>query len=76
MFISLTASDNGQAVDIRADEVQGVQVLDRANTHLFLRGGTDIVVRESPARIKAAVSTVMGWGTVGPRATQYEGGRW
>lgn len=76
MFIALTASDNGQAVDLRADEVQGVQYLDRANTHVFLRGGSDIVVRESPAKIKAAVSLVMGWGTVTERATRYEGGRW
>lgn len=70
-FITLTDADNGQAVEVRGDQVQGIRVFDQRRTLVLLIGGHEVEVRESVDMVKAAVN---GWAT--PRARLHEEGRW
>lgn len=76
MFITLTDADNGQAVDIRADQVQVVRILDHTHTEVVLAAGVTVEVREAPRRVLDAIGRALGLQTMAlpPRAGFYERG--
>lgn len=76
MFISLTASDDGQLLDVRADAVLVVQVLDKSNTLVLVGGlGEGLVVKETPARVCEEVAKALGWPPAAPRLARPNYGR-
>jgi len=52
-MITLTDADNGQPMDVRADQVQAIRVLSMTMTQILLVGGAEVEVRETRHKVKA-----------------------